>query len=188
VTTPARVTRPAAPWPAPFGWMPKPIDQLGFRILERARADIGVVETGPNRGPEIDGYLRRAFVPEALITAGKGNWCAAWVGCIWADAGASVPTDFGSCDAWLPYLIPCTLAELATTGREGDAVLFGVAGDARHIEILVRTTPKLLSIGGNRGLKGSATNNGEAVHLDQVTRGDVLGVVRPTFAEVRTHG
>jgi hypothetical protein len=183
VTAPTRVTRPAAPWPRPFAWVDVAANPLGFRILERARADLGVVETAPNRGPEIDGYLRRAFVPETLITAGKGNWCAAWVGCIWADAGAAVPRDFGSCDAWLPYLLPCTLAELATTGREGDAVLFGVAGDARHIEIILRTSPKVLSIGGNRGLKGSATNNGEAVHVDQVTRSDVLGVVRPAFAE-----
>lgn len=179
------VKRAAEPWPSPFGWMPVAETreaQLRLAILERARLDWGMLETAPNRGPDIDRYLRRAHVPEELIAAGKGNWCAAIVGAWWIDAGALVPPDWANCDKWLPFLVPCTLAELATVGRPGDAVLFGVDGDARHIEVLVRTAPLVLSTGGNRGLKGLPTNNGVAVHTDQVTRPDVLGVVRPVAA------
>lgn len=176
------VSRPKAPWPSAFRWIPPTIDPLRVTILERARLDLGILETAPNRGREIDEYLRRAFVPESLITAGKGYWCAAWVGCIWIDAGAKVPKDFGSCDAWLPYLVPCTLAELPGVAQPGDAVLYGVAGDAKHIGIVVRTAPLVLSIEGNRGLAGGKTNNGVAVDCDLLTRADVLGVVRPVRA------
>lgn len=173
------VKRKAEPWPRPMGWMGATPDQLRFSILERARADWGLVESPANRGPEIDRYLRRAHVPEALIEAGKGNWCAAIVGAWWIDAGATVPADYANCDAWLPYLEPCTLAELATKAEPGDAILYGVAGDARHIEVILRVAPVVMSTGGNRGLKGGATNNGIAMHTDQVTRTDVLGIVKP---------
>lgn len=176
------ITRAPEPWPAPFGWLGTAPDQLRLAILERSRADIGIVETELNRGTEIDAYLRRAHVPEEIIAAGRGYWCAAWAGSMWIDAGAKVPRDFGSCDAWLPYLVPCTLGELPAKAMPGDALLFGVPGDARHIEIVLRTGPRVLSIGGNRGLGGTKTNNGVAVHVDEVTRTDVLGIVKPLKA------
>jgi hypothetical protein len=179
---PVLMKRPAAEWPQLFGWLPRPVDPLRSRILSRAHADWGMIETSPNRGPEIDAYLRRFHVPESLIEAGKGYWCAAWVASIWADAGAKVPRDAASCDAWLPFLVPCTAATIATVAQPGDAVLYGVAGDAKHIGLVVRTAPVVLTVEGNRGLSGSATNNGVAVHTDQLTRKDVLGVVRPVSA------
>lgn len=179
------VKRQPHAWPSPYRWMPvadTPDAQLRLAILERARMDWCILEEKPNRGPEIDVYLRRAHVPESLISAGKGNWCGAIVGAWWVDAGSRVPGDYANCDKWLPYLVPCTRDELATVGRAGDAVLFGVPGDARHIEVLVRTAPYVLSTGGNRGLSGLNTNNGVAMHTDRVTRNDVLGVVRPERA------
>lgn len=186
------VKRSADAWPSPFSWLPRAGDddaQLRLMILERSRLDVGILETpdASNRGPEIDRYLRRASVPESLITAGKGFWCAAWVGCMWSDAGAAVPRDFGSCDAWLPYMRPASTATLAIVGRPGDAVLYGKRRadgtlDAVHVGILWRLAPVVLSIEGNRGLTGAPTNNGVAVDVHSVTRGDVLGVVRPARA------
>lgn len=190
VAPPRRRTFPRDPWPSPFGWLPAadtPDAQLRLAILERTRLDLGILEVphASNRGPEIDRYLRRAHVPEALIAAGKGWWCAAWAGCMWLDAGASVPADFGSCDAWLPFLEPCSARELATRAAPGDVVLYGLhkAGrlDAHHIGIVWRTAPLVLSVEGNRGFAGT-TNNGIAVDLGPITRTDMLGIVRPLAA------
>ena len=177
--------RKGDPWPGPFDWLPTGFDSLRLMILERSRMDVGILEEphNSNRGPRIDRYLRRAHVPEELITTGRGWWCAAWVGCMWIDAGAKVPRDFGACDAWLPYMIPATLETLPTVARPGDAVLFGVPGDAKHIEIVWRLAPVVLTIGGNKGLGAAVTNNGVAVDVHALTRRDVLGVVRPLSAE-----
>lgn len=179
-------------WPSPFPWLKRAGDhdaQLRLMILERSRMDLGILETpeASNRGPEIDRYLRRAHVPESIIAAGKGFWCAAWVGCMWIDSGAAVPRDFGSCDAWIPYMRPASMTTLATIGRPGDAVLYGKRRadgplDAQHIGILWRMEPTILSCEGNRGLSGTPTNNGVAVDVHSVTRGDVIGVVRPERA------
>jgi hypothetical protein len=178
------LARKAHPLPEAFGWLPAGTDQLRRRILMRSLLDVGILEEprASNRGPRIDAYLRRAFTPEPIIEAGKGYWCAAAVGAWWMDAGAKVPRDHGSCDAWLPYLVPCTLATLATLGQPGDAVLYGKPGDAVHIGILWRLSPQILSCEGNRGLGATSTNNGTAVDVHEVTRGDVLGVVRPITA------
>lgn len=175
------IPRKPDPWPAPFDWA-KGLDPLRLAILERSRMDVGILETAPNRGERIDRYLRRAGVPESVITAGSGYWCAAWAGCMWIDAGAKAPRDFASCDAWLPYAIPCTLADLPKLAQPGDAVLYGVEGDARHIGILWRLAPFVLSCEGNRGLGGGKTNNGVACDVDRVTRTDVLAIVKPVKA------
>lgn len=181
------VKRKPEAWPSPFGWLPRPYDQGRLAIMERSRQDVGILETAPNRGPEIDGYLRRAFTPEDIILAGRGNWCAAWVGCVLIDAGAMVPKDFGSCDAWIPFLERCTLAQLPSFAVPGDVILYGkeLEGgklDAHHIGILWRLTPIILSNEGNRGLAGGAVNNGVAVDVGPVNRTDVLGIVKPVFA------
>lgn len=183
------VSRPVQPWPHAFDWLGPEVDPLRRRILARSHLDIGILEVpkGSNRGVRIDTYLRRARVPEALIEAGKGYWCAAWAGAVFIDAGAKIPADYGSCDAWLPYLVPCPLAELPTVGQPGDAVLYGKRRpdgtlDAQHIGILWRLDPQVLSCEGNRGLGATPTNNGTAVDVDEVTRADVLGVVRPVAA------
>ncbi len=178
---------PREPWPSPFSWVPKPMEQLGLAILERTRADLGILETplGSNRGPEIERYLRRAHVPEGIILAGKGWWCAAWAGCMWIDAGAAVPADFGNCDKWIPYLERCTAKELATRAHPGDVVLYGLVKDgkldAHHIGIVWRAEPLVLTVEGNRGFAGT-TNNGIAVDIGPMVRTDVLGVVRPVKA------
>lgn len=180
---------PKHPWPGPFGWLgPKP-DQLRLAILERSRLDVGILEVpaASNRGDRIDVYLRRAGVPESVIVAGRGYWCAAAVGAWFIDAGARVPKDYAACDSWIPFMQPCELRTLAKVGRPGDAVLYGKIRpdgtlDAVHIGVLWRMEPTILSCEGNRGLSGTPTNNGIAVDVHAVTRQDVIGVVRPVAA------
>lgn len=185
----ALVSRKKEPWPGPFDWLPPGFDQLRLAILERSRLDVGILEVPPasNRGARIDQYLRRAHVPEGLIAAGKGYWCAAWVGAMWIDAGAQVPKDYGACDAWVPHMRETTLGALPQVALPGDAVLYGKPRadgtlDAVHIGILWRLEPTVLSIEGNRGLGAAVTNNGVAVDVHAVTRADVIGIVRPVAA------
>lgn len=174
---PTLLVRPAKPWPGEALWAAN-VPELNRKILYRAWEDLGIVEEPPgsNRGPQIDTYLRRASVPESLITSGKGWWCAAWAGCMWIDAGAKTPRDFGSCDAWLPFLEP-----KGCVPQIGDAILYGKTGDAVHIGIVARTAPMLLTIEGNRAF-GGASNNGVAVDIGPPNRSDILGYVKPVSA------
>lgn len=174
-------------WPGPFDWLGRDPDQLRLVILERSRLDVGILETAPNRGERIDAYLRRAHVPESLIEAGKGYWCAAAVGAWFIDAGAKAPRDYASCDAWLPAMVRCSAADLGKVALPGDAILYGVRRadgtlDAQHIGLIWRLEPIVLTCEGNRGLGAKVTNNGVAVDVHAMTRADVLGIVRPVRA------
>jgi hypothetical protein len=165
---------PAEAWPAEAGWL-VPGDnctKLGYAIVLRAMKDVGILETplGSNRGVRIERYLRRAHVPESLITTGKGWWCGAEVGAVFLDCGVPVPADYASTDAWLPFLEP--------TATIGSAVLYGVRGNAHHIGIIARRAPMVLTIEGNRGFAGT-TNNGVACDIGPMQRTDVLGYIQP---------
>lgn len=165
-------------WPATAGWLVagQNCTALQLAIVLRAMADVGILETplGSNRGVRIEKYLRRAGVPESLITSGKGWWCAAEVGAVFADCGVPVPQDYASCDAWLPYL--------QQEPAIGAAVLYGLKkggrADAHHIGVVVRLEPMRLSIEGNRSFAGT-TNNGVACDLGPINRTDILGYVTP---------
>lgn len=165
---------PAQTWPNLAGWLVpgENCSTLGYAIVQRAFDDIGILEVplASNRGVRIERYLRRAGVPEDVIAAGKGWWCAAFVGAVFVDCGVPVPSGYASCDAWLPYVEP----EPAV----GHAVLYGVRGDAHHIGIVVRLEPMVLTIEGNRAFAGT-TNNGVACDLGPMLRSDILGYVNP---------
>src|SRR5690349_9723246 len=106
-----RLIKPAAQeWPNDAGWLVpgENCTKLGYAVVLRAFKDVGIREVPPgsNRGVRIERYLRRANVPESLITSGKGWWCASQTGAVLLDCGVPVPADYGSCDAWLPYIDP----------------------------------------------------------------------------------
>lgn len=171
--------KPAAQaWPADLGWLVPPpsvganCTAIQYAVAQRALKDVGILETplGSNRGVRIDRYLRRANVPESLITTGKGWWCASQTGAVLIDCGVPVPTDYGSCDAWLPYLEP--------NPSPVCVVLYGVKGNAHHIGIVVRLAPLVLTIEGNRGYAGT-TNNGVACDIGPMQRKDILGYISP---------
>lgn len=161
-------------WPNIAGWLVpnENCTTVGYAIVQRAFDDVGIMEVplASNRGVRIEKYLRRAGVPDDMIRAGKGWWCAAFVGAVFVDCGVPVPRDYASCDSWLPYV--------EKTPAIGSAVLYGVRGDAHHIGIVVRLSPMVLTIEGNRAFAGS-TNNGVACDLGPMLRTDILGYVNP---------
>jgi hypothetical protein len=162
--TPARSLAP---------WLPADTLSGTRAVIERALKDIGLLETplGSNRSGRIDEYNRAAGVAEGSY------WCASACGAWWRECGFEVPRGYASCDAWL------TWAKVTQRWRRmpelGAAVLYGVPGDARHIGLIVRLTPAVLSVEGNTTVEGSAfERNGTAVAMKLVTdRDPVLGYV-----------
>jgi len=167
---------PAAPFPVPASWLPATTPDANARVTRRALAYCGILEVpaASNRGVEIDRWLRWANVPESLITAGRGWWCAAFVGGVLREEGLAAPLDYASTDAWIPYLAPGHVAEA------GDIVLYGLKKngkpDAHHIGLVVRRTPQMLTVEGNRAFAGTS-NNGVAVDVGPMQRTDVLGYI-----------
>lgn len=158
-------------WPTDAGWLVAGYNctPLQLAVVLRALKDVGILEVPlkSNRGTRIDAMAKRAGSP-------LGSWwCAIWAGAVMADAGSLVPTVYAACDSWLPF---CTKKL-----EVGSAVLYGVHGDAHHIGIVVRTTPMVLTIEGNRGYAGT-TNNGVAVDIGPMLRTDVLGYYAPRVA------
>jgi hypothetical protein len=149
------------------------------RVVEAilsARDSIGVLEEPPgsNRGPEIDAWNQRAGVPAGSY------WCAAAAGAWWADAGLEVPSGYASCDRWMAWAKQ--RGRFHPVPVAGAMVLYGVPGDARHIGLVIRVSPLILSIEGNTTVEGKGDErNGIAVALKLVTAADpVLGYVHPS--------
>jgi hypothetical protein len=68
---------------------------------------------------------------------------------------------------------------MVRTRAPGSFVLYGVPGDAKHIGLVTRVDPIVLTREGNRGLAGSNTNNGIICDQAAMTRHDILGYVPP---------
>lgn len=161
--------------------LPRSLDERVRRAIVRAVMDLGAVveePLGSNRGPVIDRYLRSAQVPDAVILAGQGYWCAAAVGQWWEDAGLPTPSGRASCDRWMAWAR--ATHRWSSTPALGAAVLYGVPGDARHIGLVVRLDPLVLSVEGNTTIEGGFDRNGVAVALKVVEpRDPVLGYCLP---------
>lgn len=161
--------------------LPSTLDERIRRAIVRAAMDlVAVVEEplGSNRGAMIDAYLRAAHVPEAVILAGKGYWCAAAVGQWWEDAGLETPKGRASCDRWMEWAKKS--GRWSATPALGAAVLYGVPGDARHIGLVARVEPLVISIEGNTTIESGFSRNGIAVSDKLVTADDpVLGYCLP---------
>lgn len=182
---PQLMTLKPAPPPRELGWLVPGHNctDLGFAICERALKDIGILEvpTGSNRGTRIDRMTKRAGLPPGQW------WCAIWVGAVFADCGALVPSGYPLTDNWLPFLRE---GRDRATPHPGDAVLYGLKkagpvvswGNAHHIGIVVRVPepgqPLVLTIEGNRSFAGSS-NNGVAVDIGPMLRTDILGYFAP---------
>lgn len=152
--------------------------ELRKSVVRRAMADIGIEETGvKNRSPYIDELLKAAG------TVVGQPWCAAAVRQWFADAGARVPLrDAASCDAWVGFARGLGCWHPVASGYvplPGDAVVYGVPGDANHIGVLVRTTTR-----GGRAVEGNTSyagfeREGIAVDYKPVTQARVLGYITP---------
>lgn len=158
--------------------MPLTQPELRKAIVRRAMADIGIEETGvANRSPYIDALLTAAG------TAVGQPWCAAAVRQWYADAGASVPPKgAASCDVWVAWATKRGRWFPVSSGyvpQPGDAVVYGVPGDANHIGVLVRATTR-----GGRAVEGNTSyagfeREGIAVDYKPVSQSRVLGYISP---------
>lgn len=173
---------PAGSWRGtiePARFLAADLDARRRDVVERALLDVCQCEEPPssNRSPYIDETLRLADVPDSLITAGKGWWCAAWAGRVFRECGARVPADYAATAAWKPLLAPKGAAPLP-----GDAILYGdPQGTPQHIGIVVRAAPYLVTVEGNAAWAGAFTANGEAVITRRVdpTSARILGYIHP---------
>lgn len=157
-------------------WLPKTTPLIQRVIVETALRGVGMLEDPPgsNRGADIDALNDRAKVPHGSY------WCASWAGAVWADSGAEIPPGYASCDRWMAWAKQ-TGRWTTHTAAPGCAVLYGVPGDARHIGVVIRTQPLVLSLEGNTTVEGSTfERNGTAVGLKVVNDHDpVLGYCHP---------
>jgi hypothetical protein len=154
---------------------------LRAAIVRRAMADIGIEETGvKNRSPYIDALLTAAG------TAVGQPWCAAAVRQWYADAGAAVPPhSAASCDVWVAWATQRGCWRPVASGyapQPGDAVVYGVPGDANHIVVVARTTAR-----GGRSVEGNTSyagfeREGIAVDFKPITLSRVLGYITPQAA------
>jgi hypothetical protein len=161
------VRTPPQPFPRRAGWLDDSNSTtLERMIVERAFCDLGINEDpkGSNRGIRIDAMTKRAGLTPPVW------WCAVWMGTVFMDCGVLVPVDYPATNAWVPHL--------EREGRPGWGVIYGVHGVAHHCGILVRQSPLVLTIEGNRGYAGT-TNNGQAVDIGPMIRTDIMGYFRP---------
>ncbi len=154
------------------------------RALDFALTNVGVCEEPPgsNRGPEIDAWAREFGSPPGSF------WCALAVakarkmGNLWIPQGSA-----GSCDEWIYQGRHAGV--MSNLPQPGAAVVYTnnkrltqgrYAGqlDAVHIGLVLRLTPKLLSIEGNTTL-GKYDREGYVQTLKEVDPTRVLGFILP---------
>lgn len=155
-------------------WLPPTVNDLQQAIVRRALLDVGVCEdpVASNRGPEIDEFNRATGSPLG------SSWCANAVATWFRDSGARIPTyNAGACQQWMGWAQAndCWFAQVPEPGW---AVLYGSQGLAHHMEVVVRTSPLILSVGGNTTIDGFTTN-GELCTLKVVAQNRVLGYIKP---------
>lgn len=164
-------------------WAPGTTPALNLAIAKRAMCDIGICEDPPgsNRSGRINEYNSAAGVPAGSY------WCASAVTAWWREAMESLnlpvqlPPGSASCDHWMEWAK--TTRRWQSAPQIGAAVLYGHGNDAKHIGVIIRTVPLVLSIEGNTTVEGAnfgSSRNGVAVSLKEVTKTDpVLGFVLP---------
>lgn len=153
------------------------LSETRLGIIGAAFSDLGVVEMPPgsNRGPEIDEYNRAGGSPLGSY------WCANALAAWFRSAGAMTPGPGrdGSCDEWVKMAKRTkTWQPKGSTPVPGDAVVYGTEADANHIGVVVRATPYILTIEGNRSWAGFS-RNGECVDLNRTDTSRIVGYVSP---------
>lgn len=172
--------RRLAPWLDPDA-----VGVLRLAIVQRALLDVGLCETPPgsNRGIRIDEYVQAVKSPLG------SPWCAAAVAAWLREAGAKVPlAAAGSCDIWMAWAhTNKTWRGLDYRPEPGDVVVYGARADANHIGVVVRTTPRVLSVEGNTSLD-RYEREGWIVTARLVQPGRVLGYIVPVAAPTYLRG
>ena len=156
-------------------WLdPELIDHKVLAAIQIAHENVGVCEEplNSNRGPQIDAWNNGAAVPAGSY------WCASAAGAWWRGAGLEVPKGYASCDNWMRWAMATD--RWSDVPVLGAMVLYGVPGDAKHIGLIVRMVPLVLSIEGNTTIESGFSSNGIAVALKVVAAPDpILGYCLP---------
>lgn len=140
-------------------WVHLEEDGLAVAVVLRALAYIGECEepASSNRGPMVDEWNRRRGAPLGSY------WCASFATSMWADCDAEtagVGRD-PSCDQLMQWCVKTSRFSKAPT--LGALIFYGVPGDAKHVGIVIRTAPYLVTVEGNAAWGGAFTSNGECV-------------------------
>jgi hypothetical protein len=163
-------------------------EQVRRTLARRAMADLGELEEplGSNRSPMIDLYNKAAGVPVGSF------YCASSTAAWWRSAGLATPPlerawwkQYGlphlgpaSCDGWLKWGL--VTGRFVSRPEPGNLMLFGSMQDATHVEMVVRTGPLLLTVGGNSAFRSSTRNGlGFALHEQDVKDSRIVGYVSP---------
>jgi hypothetical protein len=186
---PLKLYTPLVPAVHALGWLVpgENCTELGYRIVERAWRDIGIMEVpeGSNRGIRIDRYTKASGLTPPQW------WCAIFAGRVLIDCGSLVPISYPGTDYWLPHV---ERKDQGARPQIGDVVIYGTWkagpvvkwGNAHHAGIIVRLPepgqPRTYTVEGNRAFAGTTSNNGLAVDFGPMIRTDVLGYFRPRVA------
>jgi hypothetical protein len=138
------------PYTYPAPWLDGAVDPVRAAIARWAIARIGVYELPPgsNRSGLIDEWNTAAGAPLA------SPWCASFARAAWAENGVQ-PLGDASCQNW--HMKAATAGRWVVTPGIGDIALFDFGttpGVADHAEIVVRTDPTTLTVGGNTNEAG----------------------------------
>lgn len=151
--------------------------EVGKLVVQKAMADLGILETGTPPGKNYGGFPggiqldQAGRIDEMFNNVGLDNqakvqstgtgyyWCAAAVATWWKEAGLPIPSGGASCDNWMNW--GKQNGYWSDTPKIGAAVLYGKPTDADHIGIVAGITPagNIITIEGNTS-GGSFTGNG----------------------------
>lgn len=149
---------------------------IGLRIVEYARKDIGVVEDPLPPGKPANWGQRVSQMLKGVGFNAPAFWCAAAVSSWYKSAGAKSPNS-ASCDVWLAWAKRNGL--FSTKPAVGAAVLYGSLADAHHIGIVESIEGgRVRTIEGNTS-GGGFNRNGVGVFRKSANISKVVGFVLP---------
>jgi hypothetical protein len=149
----------------------------GKKVLDIAKKDIGILETGSPPGKNYGGFSggvqkdEPGRIDEMFDNCGLDNqskvqktgsgyyWCAAAVTTWWKEAGLPLPPNGrAGCDFWMSW--GKQNGYWSTTPKVGAAVLYGSSSDAHHIGIVAAVTKSggIITIEGNTSGGGFSRN------------------------------
>ena len=161
-------------------------DDIGELAVSWAVSKLGVKETAPNSGPEIDDWLRRVGLP-------PGNqWCAAFVYSAFAEASRQLavvnpcPRTASSQRMWTLSDAVCHVI----TPRRGDLYVVSHGGGKGHVGLVedVFGPESLALVSGNTNAQGSRVGDCVGRHVgdpETVHHADLVGFVRLSLAPTR---
>ena len=170
--------------------------EIGLKVVEMAKKDIGILETGTPPGKNYGGfsggkqYLRAGRIDEMMKNTGLNNkakvdkdgegyyWCAGAVTTWWKEAGLTTPKGAAACQNWAKWAK--ANGYWSKTPVIGAAVLYGTEAHAHHIGIVSGILPdgRITTIEGNTS-GGGFNRNGCGCFSKTPTKGIVGYVIPP---------